>query len=493
MNSHLQIRHPTPLRRWWTIALAAVTMAGCSVRQPYNSPATVVPNAWSRPTTGDAGANVEQLAQWWVAFRDPQLTDLIRRAIEGNRDVRAAVSRLREARASTRSTRALLRPAVDAAGSSRVSRTGGAALGGDIDAGGITSDSYSLGLDASWELDVFGGIRSTVDAAAATENARQADLDDVLVSLSAEVALGYVDVRTLQQRLEIARTNARLQQETLELTQFRAQAGLATELDVQQARSNVESTQAQMASLQGQLGQSIHAVAILLGRPPAELDAELGATAAIPEAPVDAAIGVPADALRRRPDVRSAERLLAAQFAQVNAARADLYPSFRLAGSIGLESFSFVKWLVPGAAVASGGPSVSTRLFNRRQLRENVVIQSERQQQAALTYESRVLAALQEVEDTLVALAQEQVRRGHLTSAADAAEQASDLSLQLYTAGLRDFRDVLDSQRALLSLQDSLATSSGQLSTYLIRLYKALGGGWSATTLLPEEIDPAGS
>ena len=299
------------------------------------------------------------------------------------------------------------------------------------------------------------------------------------------MALNYIDIRSLRRRIELARSNVDLQQETLELTQFRAQAGLATDLDVQQAISNVESTRAQIASLESQVGQSIHAIAILLGLPPAELNAEFAAPAPIPEAPIEATLGVPADALRRRPDVRSAERQFAAQAAQVNVARADLYPSFRLAGSIGLESLSLAKLLVPGAGFWSAGPSASTRLFDRRQLRENLVVQNERQEQAARSYETVVLRALQEVEDSLVALAQEQVRRGHLVAAANAAQQAADLSLQLYTAGLRDFRDVLDAQRSLLTLQDSLASSGAAVSSDLVRLFRALGGGWSATAYAP--------
>jgi NodT family efflux transporter outer membrane factor (OMF) lipoprotein len=279
-----------------------------------------------------------------------------------------------------------------------------------------------------------------------------------------------------------------LQQETLELTQFRAQAGLATDLDVQQALANVESTRAQIASLEGQAAKSVHAIAILLGRPPAELNAEFTAPAPIPEAPIETTLGLPAEALRRRPDVRSAERQLAAQFAQVNVARADLYPSFRLAGSIGLESLSLATLLVPGAQFWNVGPSASTRLFDRRQLRENLVVQSERQEQAARSYETAVLRALQEVEDSLTDLAQEQVRRGHLAAAANAAQQAADLSLQLYNTGLRDFRDVLDAQRSLLTLQDSLASSDTIVSSDLVRLFKALGGGWSATAMLPEQV-----
>ena len=197
----------------------------------------------------------------------------------------------------------------------------------------------------------------------------------MLITLTADVALNYIDIRSLQRRLEIARSNVELQQETLELTQFRAQAGLATDLDVQQALSNVESTRAQIASLEGQVGQSIHAIAILLGRPPAELNAEFTASAPIPEAPIETTLGLPADALRRRPDVRSAERQLAAQFAQVNVARADLYKSrFGLPGPSELNRLSLATLLVPGGATGQRGLlRPSTRLFNRRQLRENLL------------------------------------------------------------------------------------------------------------------------
>ena len=459
------------------LVLATALSAGCSVRRPYQPPDPTPPAAWSAPLAQPADA--ESLSRWWETFDDEQLTALVRRAVAGNLDVRTAISRVREARATMRATRTQLRPSADATGSARASGTSEeAGIGG-------TTDLYSLGIDASWELDVFGGIRSAVDAALATTDAREADLQDVLITLTADVALDYIDTRSLQRRLEIARSNVDLQQQTLELTQFRAQAGLATDLDVQQALSNVESTRAQIASLESQVGQSIHAIAILLGRPPAELNAEFTAPVRIPEAPIEATLGVPAEALRRRPDVRSAERQLAAQVAQVNAARADLYPSFRLAGSIGLESLALARLLVPGARFWSGGPSASMRLFDRRQLRENLVVQNERQEQAARSYETVVLRALQEVEDSLTALAQEQVRRGHLAAAANAAQQAADLSLQLYTAGLRDFRDVLDAQRSLLTLQDSLASSNATVSSDLVRLFKALGGGWSATAMLP--------
>jgi NodT family efflux transporter outer membrane factor (OMF) lipoprotein len=467
------------MNNWTRLGLAvsmACTVAACGVRRPYVAPGPVAPVAWEEPAP--LPADLAALSRWWESFEDPLLTSLVQRALQGNLDVRTATSRLREARASVSSSRAALRPTVDASGSVRAS---GLSNG---DSPSITSRSYSLGLDAGWELDVFGGIRSGIDAATATAEARQADLQDVLVSLSAEVALDYIDIRSLQQRLEIALSNVNLQEQTLELTRFRLQAGLATDLEVQQALANVESTRAQIALLDSQQAQVTHALSILLGQPPAALNAELSIAGPIPAAPIAVALGVPADTLRRRPDVRSAERQFAAQFAQVNAARADLYPSFRLVGSIGLESISLFRLLAPGAAVWSASPGASTRLFNREQLRQNLVIQTERQEQAARAYEGRVLAALQDVEDSLTALAQEQIRRDHLTAAATAAEQAADLALQLYTAGLRDFREVLDAQRSLLSLQDSLTSSGANVSTDLVRLYKALGGGWSASELL---------
>jgi NodT family efflux transporter outer membrane factor (OMF) lipoprotein len=465
-----------------TVIVMIAAGAGCSVRRAYQPPVANAPAAWS--SSVPQRADVERLSRWWESFGDDQLTGLVRRAVEGNLDVRTAISRVREARATMRAMRTQLRPSADATGSAR-----GTGTGSEAGIGGVTQ-SYSLGIDASWELDVFGGIRSTVDAARATADAREADLQDVLISLTADVALNYIDIRSLQRRLEIARSNVDLQQETLELTQFRAQAGLATDLDVQQALSNVENTRAQIALLESQVAQSIHAIAILIGRAPAELNAEFASPGAIPAAPIETTLGVPADALRRRPDVRSAERQLAAQAAQVNAARADLYPSFRLAGSIGLESLTIAKLIVPGAAFWSANPSASTRLFDRRQLRENLVVQNERQEQAARSYEIAVLRALQEVEDSLTALAQEQVRRDHLAAAANAAQQAADLSLQLYNAGLRDFRDVLDAQRSLLTLQDSLASSGAAASSDLVRLFRALGGGWSAAVMLPEQVAP---
>jgi NodT family efflux transporter outer membrane factor (OMF) lipoprotein len=407
------------------------------------------------------------------------LTSLIARATRGNLDVRTAISRVREARASLEATRTTMRPTVNASANASVSRSSEEAGTGNV------GQSYRSGFDASWELDAFGRLRASVDAAAATAQAREADLEAALVTLTGDVAAQYISVRALQARRAIADANAAAQQETYDLTRFRAQAGLTTELDVEQARSNLESTRAQIATLASQHAQAAHALAILLGAAPASLDAELQPPAEIPMAAATIAVGVPADTLRRRPDIRSAERQVAAQAAQVNVTAADLYPKFTLSGSIGLETLKFASWFVPGATAITGGPSVSWRVFDRQQIRQNIAAQTERQTQAAITYESTVLRALQDVEDALVALTQDQITRTHLTDAAAAAQQAADLSLRLYSTGLRDFRDVLDAQRSLLSLQDQLASSTANVSTDVVKLYKALGGGWQPSTISP--------
>jgi len=466
------------------IALSVATV-GCATRVPYVAPVSTAPATWTGvDSAGQQQPTDDRLARWWESFGDAQLTSLVERAIAGSPDVRTATSRLRESRATLASTRSTLKPTVDLNPSVSGSRNSGETGPSGLTGSGGVSRLYDAGFDASWEADLFGGIRSSIDAAAATTDVRDADLQDVLVTLAAEVALDYVDVRSLQQRVGIANANAETQQQALDLTVLRRDAGLATDLDVQQARSNVESTRAQIAALDGQRAQAIHALAVLIGQPPAALDQELAQPKEIPRPELSLAIGIPADTLRRRPDVRSAERQLASQSAQVNVARADLRPSLRLAGSIGLESLSLARLFVPGASFFSVRPSGSYRVFNREQLRQNLVVQTERLRQAAATYETRVLAALQEVEDALTGFAQEQTRRDHLATAAAAAQDAADLSLQLYTAGLRDFREVLDAQRSLLTIQDSLASSSAAVSSDLVRVYKAAGGGWAAASMV---------
>jgi NodT family efflux transporter outer membrane factor (OMF) lipoprotein len=345
---------------------------------------------------------------------------------------------------------------------------------------GETSDFYSVGFDAAWEIDIFGGVRRSVEAARADLGASEADLNDVLVTLLAEVALNYIDVRTFQTRLSVAESNLQMQEETYELALARYEAGLTSQLDVEEARSNLENTRAQIPSLRTALEQTKNRLAVLLGESPGAVDDMLSARAPIPVAPLDIAVGVPAETLRRRPDVRRAERRVAAQTARIGVATAELYPKFQLPGSIGLEAFSLDELFRAGSYSYRWGPSFSWSIFTAGAIRQNIEAQSAVAEQVILQYENAILLALEEVENTLVAYAEEQVRRQALIEASEAARRAAILAETQYASGIVDFQVVLDAQRSLLSAQDQLAVSEGEIVSNLIQLYKALGGGWQS-------------
>jgi multidrug efflux system outer membrane protein len=306
----------------------------------------------------------------------------------------------------------------------------------------------------------------------------------VLVSLLAEVALNYVEVRTFQARLAFAEANLEAQNETHQLTLWRYQAGLSDELAVQQARYNLENTRSQIPTLRTGLEEAMNRIAVLLGEQPGRVHKEIEKQVPIPVAPLEVAVGVPVDTLRRRPDIRRAERQLAAQTARIGVATADLYPKFTLSGSIGLEALSLNN-LSSGIWTLSGGPRISWAIFKAGAIRQNIEVQSALQEQYLIAYETAVLSALEEVENALVAYAEEQQRRQSLSEATQAAQKAVELAQHKYQAGLTDFSNVLDAQRSLLSFQDQLAQSDGTVTSNLVRLYKALGGGW--TSMAPDE------
>jgi len=286
-------------------------------------------------------------------------------------------------------------------------------------------------------------------------------------------------VRLAQARLATANANLLIQQETFEIAGFRFQAGLTTQLDVDQAQANLEQTRASIPTLQTTLAQATNRLAVLLAQPPGSMANELAALSDIPLAPLTLTIGVPADVLSRRPDVRRAERQLAAQTAQVGVAAADRYPRLSLVGSIGLEALSLGNLLSAAARALVAGANVSQTVFDAGRIRQNIEIQSAIQEQAAVAYEANVLVALEDVEDALVAYAEEQVRRDALAAASDAARRALTIADERYRSGLVDFLVVLDAQRSLLSLEDQLAVSTGTVTSNVIRLYKAAGGGWT--------------
>jgi NodT family efflux transporter outer membrane factor (OMF) lipoprotein len=459
------------------IALMVLTLAGCSVGPDYVKPDIPAPVEWSQALR--AGLTAEQpesqaLARWWTTLGDADLSNLVERAIAGNPDLKKALARVREARAKRRVATADLFPAVNAKGSATRSR------GSEQTGTGETRDLYKAGFDASWEIDVFGRVRRTIEAAQGDLEATQADYEDVLVSLLAEVALNYIEARTLQAQLRVAEENLRAQAETLQLTEWRFEAGLVSRLDVEQARSNLENTRAQLPRLRSGIEEAKNRLAILLGVFPGALDRQLSLRKPIPEAPLEVAVGVPADLLRRRPDVRRAERQLAAQTARVGVATADLYPRFSLPGSIGLEALSSNNLFSTSSRIWSIAGSFAWTVFKGGAIRQNIEVQSALQEQALMQYEAAILTALEDVENALVAYAEEQERRQSLSEATQAAERAVELARDQYASGLIDFQSVLDAERSLLSFQDQLAQSQGQVISNLIGLYKALGGGWTA-------------
>jgi NodT family efflux transporter outer membrane factor (OMF) lipoprotein len=453
-------------------------LSGCfAVGPDYKTPDRSAPADWSQSLLGGVTAAVpdaEALALWWSALGDPDLSNLIERATAGNLDLKTAQARVREARARRGIAQAGLFPTLDAGGSA--TRTGG----GEQIGGGETRELYRLGFDASWELDIFGRVRRSVEAAQGDLEASEADYHDVLVTLVAEVALNYVEARTLQAQLQVAEENLKSQQETLQLTQWRFEAGLVSRLDVEQARSNFESTRAQLPRLRSAIEEAKNRLAVLLGGFPGALEGQLAPRKPIPEAPIEVAIGVPAETLRRRPDVRRAERQLAAQTARVGVATADLYPTFSLPGSIGLEALTTHNFFSTANRAWSIASRFSWPIFHGGAIRQNIEAQNALQEQALNQYEATVLTALEEVENALVAYGEEQNRRQALAEATDAAQLAAELARNQYASGLIDFQSVLDAERSLLTFQDQLAQSRGQVTSNLISLYKALGGGWTA-------------
>ncbi len=440
-----------------------------------------MPGDWHAPLKGGltpGETDPQTLASWWKTLKDPELSSLIERAVQGNLDLKGAMARVREARARRAAANADLSPFLDVTGTAKANRI--------REEGSNGSGTYnrSLTFDSNWELDLFGGVRRSIEATEADLEASQEDLRDVLVSLLSEVALNYIDVRTYQARIEVAGANLEILQETYDITRYRLEAGLTTQLDVEEALYNLESGRSQVPALRTGMEQAKNRLAVLLGENPGAIHKELEKGGPIPVAAVQVAVGLPADLLRRRPDIRRTERELAAQTARVGEAVADLYPKFSLTGSIGLETLSTDSLLSSGIRTYTMGlgPGITWPIFHAGAIRKNIEVQNALQEQAMIKYEFAVHSALEEVENGLVAFAQEQIRRDSLGKATGAARRAVDLAYNKYRSGLIDFSELLDSQRSLLSLEDQLTQSEGTVTSNLVRLYKALGGGWTPMT-----------
>ncbi len=448
-------------------------LAGCaSVGPDYQAPEPKVPANWARSeSTTSTSAD---LSRWWTTLGDPVLPGLIDQALAGSTDLRLATARLREARARRALAGADAWPTVSASVSAARTKASKEATGSSR-----TSSLYNAGFDASWEPDIFGGTRRAIEASQADLEATEANLHATQVSLAAEVALNYIQLRSYQERLTLARGNLANQTETYQITRWRAQAGLVSSLDAEQARSNMEVTHSQIPLLQTSLAEAEHRLAILLGLLPTALHEQLATPGALPSVPEQVAVGIPAQALNQRPDVRAAERQLAAETARIGQASAARYPQLTLSGSIGLEALTLGTLEAPGALTRSLVGQLAVPIFDAGRIRQQIDIQNAVQEQALINYEASVNTALREVEDALVALANNRERQQALTQAVDAAHNAALMARQQYAAGLTDFQTVLTTERTQLTVDDNLASARADSVTTVIQLYKALGGGWS--------------
>lgn len=501
-------------------------VGGCTVGPNYYTPRTPLPaefSATTQPATTQAASRPAptevDLTRWWQTFNDPALNRLIDEAVARNLDVRLANARIREARAQLEFNRAALFPTLDSSASysrSQISKnafapvatgagsggttgtgsgtggttgTGGTGGTGTTGSGGSAisplslgrTNLYRAGFDAGWEIDVFGGTRRAIEAAQYSLQAQVEARRNTLVTLLSEVAQNYIILRGLQHEEQVVRNNLEAQRSTLNLQQVKLQAGLTNNLTIAQAQALAASTESELPTLDTEIQQTIQRLAVLLDRDPTSIENELNGPANIPVGPPSIPPGLPSDLVRRRPDVRQAERQLAAATANIGVAKADLFPKFSLTDSLGLESLQLKTLANSASAFWSFGPTVSWRIFDSGQIWANVHVQNARQEEALIQYRQAIIQSLADVENALTAYNREQARNSSLRGAVEANRQAVALSKQLNEAGVVDFLNVLTAQQSLYQSEDQLAQSDQTVSTDLIALYKALGGGWETT------------
>jgi multidrug efflux system outer membrane protein len=475
------------------LALFALVATGCVVGPNYQPPALDMPKHWSE-TAAQLAPSPPSSVAWWKTFKDPELDSLIERAIDANLGLQLAQARIREARARRAIAMAPLWPSVN----TTVSYTRlwqDEDLFGPLSAGGQPvllgqqpQNLFQAGFDTSWELDLFGGTRRSIEVAQADLEVSFYDRADVLASLVAEVARNYIQVRTLQKQLAVTHHNLAAQRDILGLTRSRYEGGLASDLDVARAQAQVKTAASQIPLLEISYRDAIHRLGVLLGQAPGALADELGAMAPIPVAPLDLPINLPSDLLRQRADIRRAERQLAAATARVGVATAELYPKFSLIGAAGFESLAASDFFNSGSKLWSVGPSITWPILRGGQIVATIQVRDAQERQALITYRQTILNALEEVENALVTYNREQDRRIVLADAVEANRRAAALARDLYLGGLSDFLNVLQAQRDLFQSQIELAQSDAAVSIDLVALYKALGGGWEATA--PPVVGP---
>ncbi|MGA2620840.1 MAG: efflux transporter outer membrane subunit [Thermoguttaceae bacterium] len=496
------------LARWAAILLAAA-LAGCSglrqwwdngfkVGPDYTPPAVQVAEGWREAGDPQLTARAAGDGCWWTVFGDPALNRLIESACRQNLSLRGAGFLILESRAQRGIAASNLFPQKQEM-ISQYSRNRFSANAYPFGIFPIRKDynDCSIGFDAAWEFDIWGRFRGAVEAADAALDAQVENYDDILVLLQAEVAANYIQLRTLQQRIALTRENLDLQRNTLRLVELRYGKGLIGELDVDRARAQAATTESLLPPLETALRQAENRLCVLMGRLPGDLAPMLAAGGPIPAAPPEVIVGIPAELLRRRPDVRRAERQAAAQSARIGMAQAEFYPHLALTGTITLEAQNLAQVFQGSSLAGTVGPGFRWNILNYGRIVNDVRAQDARFQQAVAQYQESVLKAHEETENAIVAFLRERERAESLRTAATATQQAVKLAVLQYDKGLVDYQPLLDTQRELVRQQDGVAESSGQVALDLVAVYKALAGGWQIRLAagaggLPEFAAPPG-
>ena len=454
--------------------LIAIGLSGCFLPSPSASPQPPLPTAWKNAGGFPVASATQDLSRWWGRFNDPILTAIIADALKASPDMASASARVRESRARRDAERASLFPSIGGSANASTRTT-------DSDkTGTFSSDSFSAGLDASWEADLFGRNRSAIAAASANLGAAEENFHSVQAALASEIAIAYTNLRTNEARFEVLMRNLKTREQTAQLASWRQQAGEADSLEASQSQSSLEQARAAIPALEQAATLSRNLLARLSGLTPGSLDATLDArNPGIPSPPRSLAIGIPADTVRQRPDVRIAGYQVLAAAASTRTADAARYPSLNLSGSLGLTSANLGKAFSPEATSASLAANLASPIFDAGRRRANLEAATASEEQAVQGYRSTVLTALSETENALVTCRRSAERLSALEKATVLAREADALAQQRYEAGEIDFLSVLDSQRTLLGLEDSLLSTNTERTIAYIRLYQALGGGWS--------------
>ena len=459
----------------WALT-GALSLAGCSVGPDYHRPHIATPKVLAS-ATGIATTNGPLELMWWKSFNEPLLDRLVAQASTNNHDLRRAQARLREARALWTESRFVYAPTIRNESRYEKYQLSQDAAGPRERRGEL----YRAGFDATWELDLWGRVRRDVEAARATVESVEATRDDVLIAVQAEVAASYIQLRGSQAQLDVATRNATNQAQTMLLAEQLRDGGQGTQLDVARARSLLNETLASIPPLEADVQRALHRLGVLCGLAPTALREEIIAPGKFPETPTMLVLSEPGEWLRHRPDVRAAERSLAATTARVGVEVADLFPRVTFVGAVALQADSFPGLTKPGADAYSFGPRISWAAFDLGRVRQRIKAADARTESALATYEQTVLLALEETENSLVALSRERQRLAYLSEAEKAAVEATSLARQRYRDGIADYLSVLDTERTLLNLQEQLVTTQTLAATRLIAVYKAFASGAGAT------------